>query len=444
VFQKRTKLFAAAVAATTVMVAAGCSSSSKNAGGSSTTSAASTGGTTASSTGGSTGSAAGGSTGSAAGGGTHTYTIGVLNDQTGLTATDSRTFVPGVKAGILQVAKEDGYTIKYVLADTGSTPTGALAAAQKLVDEDHVFAVLAYSGATFGAEPFLKSKGIPVIGANIDASEWTTAPNMFSVAGTSDYHDVFTQTGLQFKGLGATNIAAIGYSVSPSSSDTAKSNAASAQLAGLKVGYLNANFPLGGTNAGPAVLAMKAAGIDGLAAPIDANTEFAVVKGLRQEGVNLKVVLASTGYGGDLIQGGPDAQQIAQGIYFLLGEEPVEMHTPATEAFSTDIKAVGIAGEPTTAEMYGYMSVDALVQGIKAAGSNPTQASVISDMLQMHNYNGAGLFGTHSVSFALADRGKVSSAENCNWITQYEGTTFKLVPGMDPICGTTVPGKTVS
>ncbi len=432
-FQKRVKLFAAAAAAV-VVVAAGCGSSSKSAGGTSPTSAASTGGTTGATTGGT----AGGTTG----GGTHTYTVGVLNDQTGLTSTDSKSFIPGVKAGILQVAK-DGYTIKYVLADTGSTPTGALAAAQKLVDQDHVFAVLAYSGATFGAEPFLKSKGIPVIGVNIDASEWTTAPNMFSVGGTSDYTKVFTTTGLQFKGLGATNIAAIGYSVSPSSSDTAKSNALSAQLAGLKVGYLNANFPLGGTNAGPAVLAMKAAGIDGLAAPIDANTEFAVVKGLRQEGVNLKVVLASTGYGGDLIQGGPDAQRVAQGIYFLLGEEPVEMHTPATEAFSTDIKAAGIAGDPTTAEMYGYMAVDAFVQGIKAAGSNPTQASLINAMLQMHNYNGAGLYGTHSVSFALADRGTVSSADNCNWITQYEGTTFKLVPGMDPICGQTVPGKKV-
>ena len=106
----------------------------------------------------------------------------------------------------MQAAK-DGYTIKYVVADTGSTPTGALAAAQKLVDQDHVFAVLAYSGATFGAEPFLKSKGIPVIGVNIDATEWATAPNMFSVGGTSDYTKVFTQTGLQFKGLGATNIA---------------------------------------------------------------------------------------------------------------------------------------------------------------------------------------------------------------------------------------------
>ena len=50
---------------------------------------------------------------------------------------------------MLQAAK-DGYKIKYVEADTGSSPTGALATAQKLVEQDHVFAVLAYSSATFG------------------------------------------------------------------------------------------------------------------------------------------------------------------------------------------------------------------------------------------------------------------------------------------------------
>jgi hypothetical protein len=38
----------------------------------------------------------------------------------------------------------------------------------------------------------------------------------------------------------------------------------------------------------------------------------------------------------------------------------------------------------------------------------------------------------------------VQSADNCNWVTQYKGTTFELVPNMTPICGETVPGKTVS
>jgi branched-chain amino acid transport system substrate-binding protein len=37
----------------------------------------------------------------------------------------------------------------------------------------------------------------------------------------------------------------------------------------------------------------------------------------------------------------------------------------------------------------------------------------------------------------------VSGADNCIWNTQYKGTTFNLIPGQDPICGETVPGKTV-
>jgi branched-chain amino acid transport system substrate-binding protein len=33
---------------------------------------------------------------------------------------------------------------------------------------------------------------------------------------------------------------------------------------------------------------------------------------------------------------------------------------------------------------------------------------------------------------------------NCVWVTKLSGSTFELVPGADPICGTLVPGVTVS
>jgi branched-chain amino acid transport system substrate-binding protein len=60
------------------------------------------------------------------------------------------------------------------------------------------------------------------------------------------------------------------------------------------------------------------------------------------------------------------------------------------------------------------------------------------------HYNGAGLYGTHSVSFALAGRGLTSGADNCFWVTQYIGNSFHLVPGADPVCGTLIPGKKVA
>jgi branched-chain amino acid transport system substrate-binding protein len=391
-------------------------------------------------------SSAKGSTNSPSGGsGGTTYKLGVLVDMTGLASTNDHYFPQGVAAGV-GVAGTEGVKVKYVVADTQSSPAGTLAAAKELVEQDHVFAVLALSALTFAAAPYLTSKGIPVIGAAQDATEWLTARNMFSIFGTEDYTKVYSQYGLIYKGLGATNLASIGYSVSPASADAAKGTAVSARLAGLKVGYMNANFPFGSTNVAPAALAIKAAGSDALNASIETNTEFALINALRQEGVNLKVALVSTGYGGDLAAGGPGAEQTAQGLYFPLAYEPAEMQTPATQKLVNALKTyAGVSGvDPGYGQYLGYLSVDLFVQGLKLTGPNPTQAAMINALLGIRSYNGGGLYGSHSIGFALDQRGKVSGADNCYWVVRYLGSTFHLVPGMEPVCGETVPGASIS
>jgi branched-chain amino acid transport system substrate-binding protein len=350
----------------------------------------------------------------------------------------------GVQAGV-GLANSEGYHIKYVVADTGSSPAGALTAAHKLVDQDHVFAVIAVSGLTFGAAPFLAAHHIPVIGSASDATEWITTPNMFSIIGTEDYTKVYSTFGRFFKLEGATNIASLGYSISPSSSESAKGIAMSVEAAGLKSGYLNANFPFGGTDVGPVALAMKSAGVDGFDGSIELNTFLALNTALRQEGVNLKVPMTATGYGGDLLQGGPGASVNAQGVYFLSSYEPIEMHTAATERLANALKTyAGVSGDPTSNEYWGYVAVDAFITGLKAAGSNPTQASLINAMLGIRNYNAAGLYGTHSIGFAMNQRGQAFGADNCVWIAKYSGTSFQLVDGVEPICGSVIPGRHVS
>jgi branched-chain amino acid transport system substrate-binding protein len=99
---------------------------------------------------------------------------------------------------------------------------------------------------------------------------------------------------------------------------------------------------------------------------------------------------------------------------------------------------------PTFAEYLGYLSVNALVQGLKAAGPNPTQSGVIDALGGMTHYTGGGLYGGQSIAFDLAGRGQVIGADGCEWITQYQGSTFHLVAGMDPICGSTIPGAKIS
>lgn len=369
-----------------------------------------------------------------------TITIGVLTDGTGLAASSNFTFVRGVRAG-MQIAARDGYNIKYVVADTQSLPNGALSAAQKLVQQDHVFAIVAQSALLFAAAGYLTGAHVPVIGAAEDGAEWITAKNMFGVYGAPHEEVVSTTFGQFMKNQGVTTVGTLGYSISPSSSESAKGAAKSAEAVGLKAGYVNASFPFGSTNVAPVALAMKAAHVDGFYASVDPNTGFSLITALRQAGQDLKAALLPTGYGGDLLQAGPGALQAAQNVYFSLTYEPVEMHTAATRQFQTDLAAVGVTGDPTYAEYNGYLSIGMLVRGLRAAGGNPTQATLLQALSAMHDWDAYGLVGSHHLD--INNRGAAGMTD-CVWVAKLSGSKFEVVPGADPICGSVVPGVTVS
>ncbi len=418
--QRKTKLLAAGLTCVVLLIFAGCSSSSSS---STTTTAATTGST-------------------ASGGSGKTFTIGILTDASGPGASESATSILGAKAGI-GVAATMGYKIKYVVADTATSTTGALSGAQQLVEQDHVFGVIAASALFFSAAPYLTSNHIPVVGGAYDSSEWLSPKsyNMFSVIGNQDFTKVYTTTGVFLKSQGVTNLGSIGYSVSPSSAAAARASAVSAQEQGIKVGYLNDSFPFGSTNVGPAALAMKSAGVDALVADTEPSTVFALATALQQEGVHLKATVLPTGGGGDLIAAGPASIQAAQGDDFLSDWEPAEMHTSATQALQSALaKYADVHTDPTFAEYIGYLSVLGLVQGIQGAGANPTQSSVITSLSHITNYNAEGLWGGHqTVDWSKRPQGLTE----CFWMTKLSGSTFHLIAGNDPVCGTQIKGKSV-
>lgn len=382
-------------------------------------------------------SASGGTGGGSSGSGAVT-TVGLFGDFTGLSASGNKTSSLGVQAGIYEAGKE-GVKIKYVKADTQTSPTGALSAAQQLVEQDHVSAVIAVSALTFLAANYFKQHDIPVVGLAEDGGEWATDTNMFSTYGFLDPTKASTGAGQFFKMEGATNIGALGYSISPQSADAAKNTAVSARAAGLQVGYLNANFPFGSTNVAPIAIQMKNDGVNGLMSETDPNTSFSLIQALRQNGDNLKVAVVPDGYGGDLAQAGPGAEQIGQGVYFTLSFEPVEMDTPATRQFQAALKATGVTGEPTYAEYGGYTSVALLVQALEKTGANPSHAALISALSGITSFNAWGLLGSHNLSMANRAASSIG-VDGCGYYTKLVGSKFQLVPGADPLCGTEIPG----
>jgi ABC-type branched-subunit amino acid transport system substrate-binding protein len=383
-----------------------------------------------------------GSTNTSGPAGLKTINIGVLTDLTGPAAGEYATAADGIKAGV-GVAETEGYKVNYTIADTMTSPSGALAAGQQLVEEDHVSAVIAISALTFEASNYFTSQGIPVVGAAIDASEWLSPKsyNMFSVIGDQDFTKVTTTLGLFMKSQGVTNLGSLGYSISPSSAAAARAAAVSAEQQGISAGYVNDSFAFGSTNVEPVALGMKTAGVNGIVSETDSNTTFALVAALKQLGVNLKVALFPTGYGGDLFSAGPTAVQDAQGDYFLSNFEPVEMHTAATEALQSALATyAGVHQDPTFAEYLGYLSVLGLVQGLKGAGANPTSSSIIKSLASITNWQADGLWGgNETVNWGT----RPMPSRSCYWITKFSGSTFHLVAGSDPVCGNIIPGKSV-
>ena len=382
------------------------------------------------------------STAGSSSGATKTFTVGVLTDLSGPAASEFASSVNGVKAGV-GVAATKGYKIKYILGDSQTTTTGVLSEAQKMVQQDHVFAVIALSALTFSAAPYLTSNGIPVVGADFDASEWLqpTSTNMFSVIGNLDFTKVYTTTGLFLKSQGVTNLGSLGYSASPSSAAAARSAAASAEAQGIKAGYVNDSFPFGSTNVAPVALGMKSAGVDAIVVDTEPSTVFALDTALNQQGVRLKATVLPTGGGGDLIASGPAAIQAAQGDDFESAFEVPEMHTAATEAMQAALATyAGVHTDATFAEYCGYLSIIGLVQGLQGAGANPTQSSLIKSLSHITDWQAAGLWGGHfSVDWGQRPPGPTE----CIWMTKLSGSTFHLIAGADPVCGKVIPGKSV-
>jgi branched-chain amino acid transport system substrate-binding protein len=386
----------------------------------------------------------GGGTSSAAAGAT--LKLGLLTDSSGPFSSGFTTSEKGIKAYVQKVNDAggvNGHMLSYVVGDSTSTVPGALTAAQKLVQVDHVFAVIDDSSVFLGAAPFLTKQGIPAFGGAFDGPEWNvpTNTNLFATTGTTDLNAVNDATGRFMKAQGVTSCGSIGYP-NPTSAAAAVGVVKSCVAAGLKNGYLNTQVPTGSTDVGPIAIAMKNNNVDGISLPVVPSTGFALVAALKQLGVKLKVVLLATGYGGDLLESSA-AVSAGQGFMFSSVGQPVEANTPATKVFVAALAKVGVTTTPTFAEQESYIGTAGFVAALKAAGDNATQQSVIAAGRKITNFDADGLLAPGSVDFSnFSQIAEGAGAAGCIFAASLSGKVFTPVPGT-PLCGKAVPGVTI-
>ncbi|MFE6820889.1 ABC transporter substrate-binding protein [Streptomyces sp. NPDC057690] len=378
-----------------------------------------------------------------AGSGGGTVKVGLL---TTLSGPASATFAatPNAVRARFEAYKAEGgkcaknLDFKVVTADDTSSPQGALAAAQKLVQRDQVHSVLTVTASFYGASPWLTTQGrnVPVVGSAFDgAKEWKNPKNnLFPAGPVPDPDGVYTTAGKYLADQGGKVVAGIAYN-NAASQQGLKNALASAKAAGLKTGYVNSTVPLGSTDVGAAVLGIIHSRADVLQLSINPDTSFAILAGLRQAGYRLKASVLATGYGKDLLESAP-AVQAGQGASFTTLITPNEMKTTATERLSKALKkyADSKSGIPSFAEQQGWLSADLYLHGLEATGCDTSQSEFISALRKDTGWNADGLY-PKPVGFST-----VATDEQCLYYVKLAGKGFVPVKGATPLCGKAING----
>ena len=315
-----------------------------------------------------------------------------------------------------------------------------LTAAQDLVKNRNVFAVVNNSSFAFLSYRFIQSAGVPLIGGGFDGNYYSVKgnENIISAGGNGSPPPagiIFTNATDVAKKLGATQIGSVGYGVSPSSSGVAKDTQKyAAPASGLKPVYLNTALEFGTTDIGPVVLGLKNAGANAVYLPLDGNTNLAIAQGLQQNGVPMKAVLMASGYGQAMLDSPVtktlNSVDVVSQIY-----KPAELkNDPAVKQFRSDLKKyVGITGVPDYGAYTGYIACDLAITGLQQAGKNPTRQGFIDGLHKLGTYNGANLT-CQPLDISLKNFGKTPT-KSCQYFVTFKNGKFVVMNNGKAIVG---------
>jgi branched-chain amino acid transport system substrate-binding protein len=381
------------------------------------------------------------SSGNAPGVSDDSVTIGYISSQTGVAAATHKNAHRSCQARIDAQNAEGGVNGRKINLEVIDDKSSAnLAAAQDLVENRDAFAVVDNSAFAFLSYRYLKDAGVPMIGGGFDGSYYYDEgnENIISSLGSGTpvpglTYDTATKV---MKQMGAKKVAAVGYGVSPSSSESAKATETfGADAVGLKGVYLNTNVDFGTTDVGPIVLGIKNSGADGLYLPLDSDTNFAVVQGLQQNGVKMKSNVLATGYSQDLLDQ-PIAQTIQPDTVMFTGYRPVELGGAAVKEFQKNLKKyVDLTGVPDYGTYTGYITCDMVILGLQNAGKNPTRQGFVDGIRKTNGgkYDGAGLLCA-PVDLSYESYGKIAPT-TCTWFVGVKDGKFVVLNKGKPVTG---------
>jgi branched-chain amino acid transport system substrate-binding protein len=312
------------------------------------------------------------------------------------------------------------------LSDQGS-PSGNVRAAQTLVQEKKVFAVLPVSTGSFSGGRYLAEKGVPTFGFDIDAGFCGTSSEEQAIeAALPARHvkcprkNIFGEKGsfLCFtcpilppayvaKEMGYTRVAIVAYGSFAQAVDCASGVEASLKKYGLDIVFDDRSLPYNFSDASNDVQEMKDRKVQFVASCMDFSGTFKISQQLRQSGADDIAIFAPEGYRRATIQKyGTQLDRWFFGLEFTPWE--AKDKPLGTRQYLSAMKRRGLS--PSEQSQAGWINAALLVEGLKRAGPHFTQASVVDAINAVTDFTADGILTP--IDWSIDGHGPES--EQCN------------------------------
>ena len=359
--------------------------------------------------------------------------IGAISSKTGPLAGYFGGLAPGMTAYFKTVDAAGGINGRDIVLtdslDDGGSPTQFTQDTRTLIDQDHVFAV-GVASAWFTPNYFV-ANGTPTYGYNV-SSNWQGAPNLFAVGGSTQiYAAGFPTLAYFINKVGARSVAFISYGPSIASSyDACNADAAGMKKAGIDVDFVDVAAQLGGSYSSD-VQRMQQSGSQLVVTCMQASDNITLARDIQQYGLKIKQFWLN-GYDQTLLS---QYNGLMQGVY-VFNASAVPFEAADTARYGNTYKGMQqyIAAmdkyEPTYTyngvAFQGWQSAALIAAGIRAAGNDVTQATVVDATNTITDFTAGGL--SAPVDWTVGHTG--TTLPDCSSFVQVSGT--KYVPVFAP------------
>lgn len=330
----------------------------------------------------------------------------------------------------------DGRKFKMVsVLDDQTRDSKNLLAARSLVEEKDVFGII-MATQTFASAKYLADKGVPTFGWNIQ-DDWSTGPNLFGDKGSwlCFGEGCFNMAPVYIaQQEGAKAAATLAYGSSPQSADCSKGLETSFNRWGppAAVADRSLSFGFSANDISAAVQAMKDKGVDFVAPCMDLNGAVNFQRALTQAGLGNVKWYAPEGYREEVLEDlGDDLANFTFAVSFLPFDQA--KYSPGMKKFLKEMKKRNL--KPNEHLLVGWQNAMLMHEGIKQAGKDFTQQSVVEAVNSISDWTADGTRAP--IDWTTAHGPTAPNSWGCSAYIQVVDGKFQTVygePGKPFVC----------